>query len=210
MRKRGVFRPGLWRTRRDACFEPSGKRSSTVACHLPPALVASQLIMLHRLLPFALVSGALLAADLPSDLFDRLEWRNIGPASMGGRVTAVRGIPGDPALVYVATASGGLFKTVNGGTTWTPIFDYQDPPSPSATSPLTRIIPMLSGSAPGEANARNSVSFGDGVYLYPRRRKDLAQHGASSATHHISRVVREPPNSNIVLRRRARPQHRPQ
>jgi hypothetical protein len=119
--------------------------------------------MLHRLLPFALASGALLAADLNSELFERLEWRNIGPASMGGRVTAIRGIPGDPALVYVATASGGLFKTVNAGTTWTPIFDHQNTISIGdiAVDPHNPDVVWLGA---GEANARNSVSFGDGIY----------------------------------------------
>ena len=47
--------------------------------------------------------------------YERLEWRQIGPANMGGRTTDVEGVPGDPNLVYVATASGGLWKTTNGG-----------------------------------------------------------------------------------------------
>src|SRR5258708_20298287 len=68
---------------------------------------------------------------LDSALFERLELRSIGPASMGGRITDVEGIPGNPALVYAATASGGLFKTINAGTTWTPIFHH-----PSTTSIL--------------------------------------------------------------------------
>jgi len=54
-----------------------------------------------------------------------LEWRSIGPANMGGRVADVEGVPGDPNVVYVATASGGLWKTTNGGTTWKPIFERQ-------------------------------------------------------------------------------------
>lgn len=86
--------------------------------------------MFQRLIfALALAAPAIWSADvgrnsLDSALFERLEWRSIGPASMGGRVTAVAGIPGNAAMVYVATASGGLFKTVNGGTTWTPIFDH--------------------------------------------------------------------------------------
>src|SRR5580658_502023 len=70
--------------------------------------VASDLIMLRRLLPvFTLTVAAVPAADLDSALFERLEWRNIGPSSMGGRITSIAGIPGNPAMVYVATASGG-------------------------------------------------------------------------------------------------------
>ncbi len=54
-----------------------------------------------------------------------LEWRSIGPANMGGRIADVEGVPGDPNVVYVATASGGLWKTTNGGVTWKPIFERQ-------------------------------------------------------------------------------------
>src|SRR3989442_11360866 len=57
--------------------------------------------------------------------FERLEWRSIGPANMGGRVADVEGIAGDPNVVYIATASGGLWKTANGGFTWKSIFERQ-------------------------------------------------------------------------------------
>ena len=82
---------------------------------------------------------------------------------MGGRITDVEGIPGRPELVYVATASGGLFKTINGGTTWTPIFDHEATISIGniAVDPHNPDVVWLGS---GEANARNSVSFGDGVY----------------------------------------------
>src|ERR1700753_1886105 len=57
--------------------------------------------------------------------FERLEWRNIGPANMGGRIADIEGVPGNPNVVYVATASGGLFRTTNGGMKWTPVFERQ-------------------------------------------------------------------------------------
>lgn len=143
-----------------------------------------------------LAAGAISAADLNSELFERLEWRNIGPANMGGRITAVRGIPGDPALVYVATASGGLFKTVNGGTTWTPIFDHQNTISIGdiAVDPHNPDVVWVGA---GEANARNSVSFGDGIYRTLDGGKTWRNMGLAD-THHISRVVVNPLNSNIV------------
>ena len=75
---------------------------------------------------FALVStAAVYAATLDSGLFSRLEYRSIGPTSMGGRICDVAGIPGDIATVYAASCSGGLWKTSNGGVTWTPIFEDQ-------------------------------------------------------------------------------------
>ncbi len=146
----------------------------------------------------ALIAGSLTGwtADLNSSLFDRLEFRNIGPASMGGRITDVEGIPGNPALVYVATASGGLFKTTNGGTTWTPIFDRQ------ATISIGNIAvdphnPDVVWVGSGEANARNSVSFGDGVYKTLDGGKTWRNLGLGN-THHISRVVINPLNTNIA------------
>src|SRR5579859_4137293 len=102
-------------------------------------------------------------SGLDSALFERLEFRSIGPASMGGRITDVEGIPGNAALVYVATASGGLFKTTNGGTTWTPIFDHEATISIGSFA-LDPHNPDVIWVGTGEANARNSVSFGDGVY----------------------------------------------
>src|SRR6266496_2245361 len=95
--------------------------------------------------------------------FERLEWRSIGPANMGGRVTDVEGVPGDPSIVYVASASGGLWKTTNGGVSWKPIFERQGTISIGdiALAPGT---PDVIWVGTGESNVRNSVSFGDGVY----------------------------------------------
>lgn len=158
--------------------------------------------MLRKIIAALLISApAIWSADvgrnnLDSALFERLEWRSIGPASMGGRITSIQGIPGNPALVYVATASGGLFKTTNSGMTWTPIFDHQytisigdiavDPNNPDVVWVGT-----------GEANARNSVSFGDGIYKTLDGGKTWRNLGLRE-THHISRVVINPLNTNIV------------
>ncbi len=129
-----------------------------------------------------------------ADLFDRLEWRSIGPAAMGGRTTDVEGIPGVPGLVYVATASGGLWKTVNGGATWTPIFDHGSTISIGniAVDPHNSDVIWLGA---GEANARNSVSFGDGVYKTLDGGKTWRNLGLRD-THHISRIVINPLNTN--------------
>jgi len=62
---------------------------------------------------------------LDASIFRNLHWRNTGPANMMGRVTDVEGVPGNPNLVYVGTASGGVWKTENGGVTWIPVFDRQ-------------------------------------------------------------------------------------
>ena len=63
-----------------------------------------------------------LAAQSP---FDALRFRNIGPAALGGRMHDVEALPNDPSTIYVAAASGGVWKSTNKGTTWTPIFDHE-------------------------------------------------------------------------------------
>jgi photosystem II stability/assembly factor-like uncharacterized protein len=144
----------------------------------------------------AAFSFGLWSADLNSSLFERLEFRSIGPASMGGRITDVEGVAGRPELVYVATASGGLFKTTNAGTTWTPIFDHQSTISIGniAVDPHNPDVVWLGA---GEANARNSVSFGDGVYKTLDGGKTWRNLGLRD-THHISRVVLNPLNTSIA------------
>ncbi|HVO98241.1 MAG TPA: hypothetical protein VMT15_09255 [Bryobacteraceae bacterium] len=140
------------------------------------------------------LASALFAQD--ASLFEKLEFRSIGPASMGGRVTDVEGIPGNPGLVYVATASGGLWKTVNAGTTWTPIFDHASTISIGniAVDPHNSDVVWLGS---GEANARNSVSFGDGVYKTLDGGKTWRNLGLRD-THHISRVVLNPLNTQVA------------
>jgi len=129
-------------------------------------------------------------------LFDNLEWRNIGPAIMGGRTTDIEGVPGNPNVVYVATASGGLWKTTNGGITWTPLFDRQNTISIGdiAIDPKN---PDVIWVGTGESNLRNSVSFGDGVYKSTDGGKTW-QHLGLRDTRHISRILIHPQNPDIV------------
>ena len=97
------------------------------------------------------------------EAFSRLEYRSIGPAIMGGRIADVEGVPGDANVVYVASASGGLWKTTNGGVTWKPIFERQGTISIGDIA-LAPSNPDVVWVGTGESNVRNSVSFGDGVY----------------------------------------------
>jgi photosystem II stability/assembly factor-like uncharacterized protein len=92
-----------------------------------------------------------------------LEWRNIGPGGMGGRIAAIEGVAGNPRIVYAATGSGGLFKSVNVGTTWQAIFERPGHISIGdiAVEPKN---PEHIWVGTGEANLRNSVSVGAGVF----------------------------------------------
>ncbi|HTG94418.1 MAG TPA: hypothetical protein VL866_17620, partial [Pyrinomonadaceae bacterium] len=125
-----------------------------------------------------------------------LEWRSIGPANMGGRVADVEGVAGDPNVVYVATASGGLWKTTNGGTTWKPIFERQGTISIGDIA-LAPGNPSVIWVGTGESNVRNSVSFGDGVYKSTDGGTTW-QHMGLKESEHVSAIVINPNNPDIV------------
>src|SRR3989442_6092762 len=128
--------------------------------------------------------------------FERLEWRSIGPANMGGRVTDVEGVPGDPSIVYVASASGGLWKTTNGGVSWKPIFEREGTISIGdiAVQPGNADVVWV---GTGESNTRNSVSFGDGIYKTLDGGKTWKHMGLRD-TQFISGIVINPQNPDIV------------
>jgi photosystem II stability/assembly factor-like uncharacterized protein len=130
------------------------------------------------------------------EAFSRLEWRSIGPANMGGRVADVEGVPGDPNIVYVGSASGGVWKTTNGGITWKPIFEREGTLSIGDIA-LAPGNPDVVWVGTGESNVRNSVSFGDGVYKSTDGGKTW-QHMGLKDTEHISAIAINPQNSDIV------------
>lgn len=98
-----------------------------------------------------------------ADQLARLDWRSVGPINNAGRISVVTGVPGDPLTYYVAGANGGIIKTTNGGTTFTPIFDDQGAISIGAiaVAPSDRNVVYV---GTGEGNPRNNASVGDGMY----------------------------------------------
>jgi photosystem II stability/assembly factor-like uncharacterized protein len=150
--------------------------------------------MRTALLLFGILSSA--AAQSVS-LLDRLEWRSIGPAAMGGRISAIDAIPGDPRLVYAATGSGGLFKSVNGGVTWQPIFERPETISIGDIA-IDPKQPDHIWVGTGEANVRNSVSIGGGMYYSPDGGKTW-EHRGLEQTMTISRVALDPRDARRVL-----------
>lgn len=148
------------------------------------------------LLLAATLLGTVAAAPPEPRLLDVLAARPIGPANMSGRVVDVAVVESHPATMYVATATGGLWKTTNRGTTWTPVFDNQ------AVAALGDVAvapsdPRIVWLGTGEANARNSVSWGDGVY----RSSDGGatwQHRGLRDSAHVGRIVLHPADPNTV------------
>jgi len=133
---------------------------------------------------------------LPRSFLDAFTVRPIGPANMGGRLTALAVVPTRPSTMYIASASGGLWKTVNQGTTWTPVFDGQ----PSASIGDVAVAPSnpdVVWVGTGEANARNSVSWGNGVYKSTDAGKTWKNMGLIDSQH-VGRIVIHPTNPDVV------------
>ncbi|MCH8044772.1 MAG: PDZ domain-containing protein [Planctomycetes bacterium] len=127
---------------------------------------------------------------------DSLSWRSIGPASMGGRIVALAVVESDPTTFYVATASGGLFKTTNNGTTFTAIFEKQSTVSIGDVC-VAPSDPNVVWVGTGEHNGRNSVSWGDGVYKSTNGGKSW-QHMGLKRSFQIGRIAIHPTNPDIV------------
>lgn len=119
-------------------------------------------------LPLVLLAGfgrlEAAADDQPRDKgpLGRLEFRLVGPF-IGGRVSRVAGVPGDPLVYYAATASGGVWKSADGGHEWKPIFDDQETASIGSIA-VAASDPSVVYVGSGEANIRGNVAAGNGIY----------------------------------------------
>jgi photosystem II stability/assembly factor-like uncharacterized protein len=120
------------------------------------------LTLLIVLIPMLVVAEEVKDADRDKGPLSGLEYRLIGPAA-GGRVSRVAGVPGDDLTYYAATAAGGVWKSVNGGRTWEPIFDDQ-PISSIGSIAVAPSDPNVVWVGSGEANIRGNVAEGNGIY----------------------------------------------
>jgi photosystem II stability/assembly factor-like uncharacterized protein len=135
------------------------------------------------------------APDLATAL-KPLKFREIGPATMGGRIDDVAVVESDPDIVYVATAAGGVMKTTNGGTTWEPVFDNETSSTIGAIA-VAPSDPSIVWVGTGESNNRQSSSWGNGVYKSTDGGKTWTHVGLADS-HHIGRIVVDPTNPNVV------------
>ncbi len=131
-----------------------------------------------------------------SEALRSYEWRAIGPANMGGRVTDIDGIPGDPSTFYVSGADGGIFKTTNGGVNFTPIFEGQRAYSIGALT-IAESDHNVLWVGTGEGDPRNSVGYGWGVYRSVDAGKSWTHLGLKE-TERIKRIVVDPTNPDVA------------
>lgn len=142
------------------------------------------------------VIGAGAQALTPDKGLKNMKWRPIGPANMGGRTTDIAGVPGDPTTFYIAGADGGIFKTTNGGTTMTAIFDGQKAFS-IGTIAVAPSDPEVLWVGTGEGDPRNSVGYGYGVYRSTDGGKNWSHLGLEK-TDRIKRIAVNPQNPDMA------------
>jgi photosystem II stability/assembly factor-like uncharacterized protein len=162
-----------------------------VALHKPKLCFHRNLVALFFIF---LVAGSAMG-QVPAELFDGLKWRLIGPFR-GGRAVAVGGVAGDSTTFYFGGVNGGVWKTTDAGTVWTPIFDSQPVGSIGAIA-VAPSDPRTIYVGTGESDIRSNLASGIGVYK--------STDGGSTWTHigledtrQISRIVVDPRDSNVV------------
>ena len=131
-----------------------------------------------------------------ADTFSGLQARAIGPAVASGRVIAFAVNPKNKSEYYVGVASGGVWKTVNDGTTWTPVFENEGSYSIGWLT-LDPNDPSVVWVGTGESNSQRSVGYGDGVYRSDDGGKSWKNMGLKKSEH-IGRIVVDPKDSNTV------------
>src|SRR5712671_2655018 len=140
-----------------------------------------------------LMPGSAQQPRLPGpDVYGDLRWRFIGPE--GNRFSAIAGIPGDALVYYAGSASGGIYKTIDGGVHWTPIFDDQTVSSIGALA-VAPSDPNVIWAGTGEAWIRSHISIGMGIYKSTDAGKTWALMGLEQ-TGRMPRLVIDPQNPN--------------
>ncbi len=153
-------------------------------------------ILAFLLLPSCLLAQTAPTSDLWQSCLANLQPRSIGPTNMGGRIVDLAVYNKEPRIFYVASASGGLWKTENGGITMTPTFDHENSVSLGACA-VNQSDPNDVWVGSGEGTSRNSVAWGDGVYHSTDGGKTWKNMGLGE-TMHISRIIIDPKNKDTV------------
>ena len=131
-----------------------------------------------------------------SGIVSPFQWRNIGPANMSGRISDIEALDKDFTFVLVGSASGGVWKSVNAGTTWEPIFDTYGSASIGDVA-IFQKDPNIIWVGTGEKNPRNSIAWGDGIYKSTDCGKTFVHMGLKD-THSISKIITHPEDPDKV------------
>jgi len=131
-----------------------------------------------------------------ADVDSALRWRMLGPFR-GGRVDAVTGVPGRPNEFYFGAVNGGVWKSIDAGRVWTPVFDSQPIASIGAIA-VAPSAPDIVYVGSGESTLRDSMGYGNGVYKSTDAGKTWTHLGLDE-THHIGKIAVDPKNPEVVF-----------
>jgi photosystem II stability/assembly factor-like uncharacterized protein len=136
------------------------------------------------------------AQSIPESSYAEMQWRMIGPFR-AGKVNAVAGIPGNPAVYYFGANGGGVWKTTDGGTVWKPIFD-KEPVAAIGALALAPSNPNITYVGTGVNTITLDLAYGNGVYKSTDG-GETWEHMGLDDSHHIGRILVDPHNPDIVL-----------
>jgi len=148
------------------------------------------------LLLVMIISNASFAQKIGLDQLKSWKPRNIGPAGMSGRITAIDAVVTDPNTIYLGAASGGVWQTVNQGASWEAVFEEQ-PILNIGSIAIQQSNPSTVWVGTGEGNPRNSISLGEGMYKTIDGGKSWKKMGLEK-TRNIHRIIVDPSNPNTV------------
>ncbi len=164
--------------------------------HFSVRLVAAGAVAVGAALAWSTLRVDARQAPVDPALYSGLHWRMLGPFR-GGRTDAVSGVPGRPNEFYFGSVNGGVWKSIDAGRVWDPVFDGQSVASIGAlavapSSPDTVYV------GTGESTLRDSTGFGDGMYKSADAGKTWTHIGLED-TQHIGKIAVDPKNPNIVF-----------
>jgi photosystem II stability/assembly factor-like uncharacterized protein len=160
-----------------------GNKLFATAVHMPPGAIRG-------------ADGLATADSPPAELFSQLRWRMLGPFR-GGRVDAVSGVPGRPNEFYFGSVNGGVWKSIDAGRVWKPVFDSQ----PVASIGALAVAPSAPDTVyvgTGESTLRDSMGYGNGVYKSTDAGATWTHMGLAD-TQHIGKIAVDPRNPNTVF-----------
>lgn len=143
-----------------------------------------------------LASQNVYAQVLDISQMKNMKARSIGPAGMSGRIIAIDAVESNPEIIYAGAASGGVWKSVDGGTTWKPVFDDEKLINIGALK-ICQSNPDVVWVGTGEGNPRNSINIGGGIYKSLNAGKTWKLMGLEN-TKNIHRIIIDPRNENVI------------
>ena len=141
-------------------------------------------------------NNSISAQKIDFSVLSNLNIRNVGPANMSGRITAIDVVTANPKIMYIGAASGGVWKSENGGSAWKPVFDQQPTQNIGALT-IQQSNPNVIWVGTGEGNPRNSMNLGLGVFKSVDGGETWQQMGLEN-TKTIHRIIIDPVDANII------------